>query len=149
MARREIKQSVLVLDDEPLILRYLNSCLQAEGFTTVTQARSGADARAAFQARPYSIFITDVYLGDIDGREVAQEFLEQNPDGQVLLMTGFAPEDLELPEPLRGRVQVLEKPFSSERLLELLSRGESFTPSEPEYHPVLSAPQTHLAVAAC
>lgn len=150
MARSENQKSVLLLDDEPLILRFLNSCLQAEGYTQVTQARCGLDARAALEEKRFSIFITDVYLADVDGRELAQQFLKQNPDGQVLLMTGFASEELDLPEELQGRVQVLEKPFASERLFELLARPDGVTAPESDFclEPI-SAPQTRLAAAVC
>lgn len=150
MARSEKQMSVLLLDDEPLILRYISSCLQAEGYTNLSQARCGLDARAAIESKPFSVFITDVYLADVDGRDLALEFLEHNPDGHVLLMTGFAPEDLDLPESLQGRVQVLEKPFSSERLFELLAHAENVTPPQPNFRPqLLSSPQTRLAAAAC
>ena len=151
MPRSESQKSVLLLDDEPLILRFLNSCLQAQGYEDVTQVRCGEDARAALERQPFSIFITDVFLADVDGRELAQEFLNQNPEGQALLMSGFSPEDLELPEALEGRVQLLEKPFSSERLVELLARTGSPTPRREEsFHPhLVSAPQTRLAAAAC
>lgn len=150
MAGIEKKPSILLLDDEPLILRYLNSSLESEGYSSITQVQSGEAASAAVEQQPFSILISDVYLPDIDGRDLALRFLELNPGAQVVLMTGFSPEDLDLPAALQGRVQVLEKPFTSQKLIQALAEprplNAGINPSRPGLR---SAPQTHLEAAVC
>lgn len=118
-----MNKTVLLLDDEPLVLSYLASCLKEAGYASILKARSGHMARVSLVQQPIHILVSDVHLPDIDGRDFAREFLTINPEGQVLLMTGFAPEDVEMPPELKERVQLLEKPFSSERLIQMLERA--------------------------
>jgi DNA-binding NtrC family response regulator len=150
MARREITRSVLVLDDEPLILKFISSSLLSQGYSSVHHATSADAARALMRKHEFSALITDIHLPDCDGRDFAQEFLDVNPDASVLMMSGFASDDLLLPDNLQDRVHLLEKPFSAFRLLQLLSRSdrpENVEHPEFEEPELISLPQTHLAVA--
>lgn len=143
--------SILLLDDEPFILKFIRSSLENAGYANIRPISSGEAALAAMEEAKYDLLLSDVFLPEIDGRDVADRFLQLNPGARVLLMTGFAPEELDLPESLSGRVGILEKPFSHDKLVEALAREQRFSPPEAAAFPpqVQSARQTHLSAAAC
>ncbi|AMM31592.1 Two component transcriptional regulator, winged helix family [Sinomonas atrocyanea] len=60
---------VLVVDDEPQLLRALQINLRAEGYT-VTVASNGTEALHLAASRPPDVLVLDLGLPDIDGTEV-------------------------------------------------------------------------------
>jgi len=63
--------SVLVVDDEPAILRFLKPALTAGGYEVAT-ASSMTEAVKAIAARPPDIVVLDLGLPDGDGKQVIQ-----------------------------------------------------------------------------
>ena len=60
---------VLVVDDEPQLLRALQINLRAEGYS-VTSAANGAEALHLAASRPPDVLVLDLGLPDMDGAEV-------------------------------------------------------------------------------
>ena len=145
MSQAETDEPILLLDDEFFILKFLQSTLEAEGYRNIRQATSGEMAKEALERERFRIFISDVFLPDGDGRDLAQRYLELNPEGRAVLMTGFSPEELELPEALRGRVSLLEKPFTGEKLLAILAPEPTKEGVKGAALQLRSSPQIHLS----
>ncbi|UIK88236.1 response regulator [Arthrobacter polaris] len=61
--------TVLIVDDEPQILRALQINLHAHGYTVVP-AHNGTTALAAAQTHPIDVVVLDLGLPDMDGLEV-------------------------------------------------------------------------------
>lgn len=70
-AGTETEQSILVVDDEPAILRALTSALTARGYR-VRQAETGQDAIDSVAVDPPDAIVLDLRLPDIDGVEVCK-----------------------------------------------------------------------------
>ncbi len=68
---------LLIVDDEPSLLRTLEGCLRAEGFDTTT-ARSGADALVKVAQSVPDVVLTDVRMPGMSGYELAQH-LRKSP----------------------------------------------------------------------
>lgn len=82
--------TVLVVEDEPLILLDVETALQEAGFEVVGAANA-MQALAAFEANPskFSGLITDIRLGDgPSGWEVARHLRQTNPSIPVVYMSG-------------------------------------------------------------
>lgn len=62
-------KSVLVVDDEPQLVRALQINLEAEGYT-VTTAADGAKALRSAASHPPDVLVLDLGLPDMDGTEV-------------------------------------------------------------------------------
>lgn len=110
------KGSVLVVDDEPMVVRAVSLILERSGFVVRT-ADGPADALARFEEAGGSIdlLLTDVVMPDGGGRKLAERLRERCPGLRVLFMSGFTEhdsvrDDRELPAPL------LSKPFSAAKL---------------------------------
>jgi DNA-binding NtrC family response regulator len=121
MTEEKCLQTVLVVDDEALVLKYTTSVISGLGYKKVLKARCAQEARAILLAEQVSLVISDVSLPDGDGRQIMREALEQNPSATGVLITGFSPGDLKLPPDLAGLVQYLEKPFTADDISSLLA----------------------------
>jgi signal transduction histidine kinase/ActR/RegA family two-component response regulator len=83
---------ILVIDDDPLLLRSLLDTLEREGHQIITAngGQAGIDAfRAASEAEPFALVITDLGMPYVDGRKVASAIKETSPATPVIMLTGW------------------------------------------------------------
>jgi CheY-like chemotaxis protein len=84
---------ILVVDDDPLILRALCEFLESDGHEVITAngGETGIDAFSAAQKRskPFSIVITDLGMPRVDGRRVASFVKGASKSTPVILLTGW------------------------------------------------------------
>lgn len=121
MLYKEFFSPVLLVDDEPLVLKRLAQVVAALGYIDVRTASSFEEARHILETTAVGILISDVALPDGDGRRLALEALQEQPDAQIILISGFSAQSLMLAPELRGRVHLLEKPFGMNDLRGLLT----------------------------
>ncbi len=113
-------QTVLVVDDEPSIRRFLRHILESEGLL-VMEARTGEDAVAmAMRERP-AIVLLDLVLPDIDGFEVLSRLKQQSATRNIPVVILSIIEDEERCFRL-GASGYLPKPIDRERLVDRVSR---------------------------
>ena len=84
---------ILVIDDDPMILRSMRDALEGDGHAvaTASSGREGIDAFGAARAagEPFALVITDLGMPHMDGRTVARTIKEASPSTPVLLLTGW------------------------------------------------------------
>lgn len=114
-------QGVLIVDDEPLVLKYTSSVICGLGYPKVLRAGTVETAREVILAETLSLIISDVSLPDGDGREFLAEALAQHPQAAGVLITGFALNDVKLPDSLAQRVLFLQKPFTADDISHVLA----------------------------
>ena len=80
--------TVLVVDDEPAMVRLLRLVLAGEGFTVI-EAHGAAQAVevAARHAGPIHLLLTDANLPPLSGRQLAERLRAARPAVRVLYMT--------------------------------------------------------------
>ncbi len=104
------KQTVLVVDDEPQIVKVMRAYLEKAGFPVVSAA-SGPDALDVFfQQRP-DFVILDLNLPGMDGLDVFRE-IRRESDVPVLMLTARAEEADRLIGLELGADDYVVKPFS-------------------------------------
>jgi two-component system cell cycle sensor histidine kinase/response regulator CckA len=110
---------VLVIDDEPFILEYVQKVLHQAGYTTLI-AESGDQGVAMFEERrtEVDLVLTDIVMPDsIDGLEVATRIQRIDPTVPVLFITGAIPEDDPHTLSLMNGGFLLRKPFFPDQLI--------------------------------
>jgi len=119
-------QLVLILDDDVTVTEGLAVGLEREGRTVIT-CNDLESAQLIVERLVPSHIVTDVRLSGAFGFE-GLEFIRYakrfTPESRVILMTGDAPEALQLEASERGAVAFLQKPFAVSELdsvLDLLS----------------------------
>ena len=80
---------ILVIDDEPSIVRALARLLRRSGYTVDT-AGNGRQALAQLQAQPYEVIVTDLRMPELDGRAFYTRLQQQYPAlcQRVIFLTG-------------------------------------------------------------
>jgi two-component system KDP operon response regulator KdpE len=106
---------ILVVDDEPEILRALRTNLAAHGYE-VLSATSGAEAQAAYAARHPDLILLDLGLPDVDGLELVERIRAHAATPIVVLSARGAERDKVRALDL-GADDYLTKPFGVEELL--------------------------------
>ena len=79
--------SVLIVDDEPSILKTLGDLLSDEGFEVVT-ASNGYEALKIIETDFPDLVLLDIWMPGIDGIETLKEIKKDNPHIQVIIITG-------------------------------------------------------------
>jgi PAS domain S-box-containing protein len=84
---------VLIVDDDPLVLKSLRDILEADGHgvTTADGGQAGIDAflAARAQSNPFPVVITDLGMPYVDGRKVSSAIKSAAPATIILLLTGW------------------------------------------------------------
>jgi two-component system KDP operon response regulator KdpE len=106
---------VLVVDDEPLILRALGASLGAAGYR-VTTATDGASALEAAALRQPAAVVLDLRLPDIDGVEVCRRLREWT-DVPVIVVSAMDSEVEKIAALDAGADDYVTKPYSVGELL--------------------------------
>jgi two-component system KDP operon response regulator KdpE len=106
---------ILVIDDEPQILRAMRTILAAKGFRVTTASR-GEEGLALAAAQPPDVVILDLSLPDIDGIEVCARLREWSQVPVIVLSVRDAERD-KVAALDRGADDYLTKPFGIEELL--------------------------------
>ena len=109
------KYQVLVVDDEPDMLRVCRRILEEKGYTVFT-ASDGPEALELLKREPVDVAVLDLRLPSMDGLEVMRESLRLNPDTEVLIITGHATVDTAVQAVRDGAFDFIPKPFSASEL---------------------------------
>jgi PAS domain S-box-containing protein len=116
---------ILVVDDDPLIIRVLCETLESDGHDVITAngGQAGIDAFCAAQGRgkPFSIVITDLGMPHVDGRRVASFVKGASDSTPVILLTGWGQRLLAEGEVPPDVDRVLSKPPKLRDLREALT----------------------------
>ena len=79
--------SVLIVDDDPAILRGFSRFLSAVGYRT-SQASSLEEARNTMAAGSFDAVLLDLYLPDGAGIDWIQQLRDDHPNLAVIIVTG-------------------------------------------------------------
>jgi DNA-binding response OmpR family regulator len=109
------KSEILVVDDEPGIVRLIQMYLDREGFSTFT-ATNGADALSELRDRKPALVILDIMLPDIDGWEVCREIRRTN-DVPIIMLTAREGDEDKIVGLELGADDYLTKPFVPRELV--------------------------------
>lgn len=112
--------NILIVDDDPIILRTLSLNLQADGYEVMT-ASSGGEAFRALEQRLPDLAIVDLMLPDMHGFEVCRR-IKQYFDLPVVLLTAVGTEDTVVKGLEEFAEDYIVKPFSYRQLLARIGR---------------------------
>ncbi len=81
-------QSILVIDDEEVLLEAVSDDLKESGYQ-VTTANSGQEGLNSFKKLHHDLVIIDLKMEGKDGLEISKEIKQLNPSTPVMLLTGY------------------------------------------------------------
>jgi two-component system KDP operon response regulator KdpE len=136
-------QRILVVDDEPQILRALRTTLRGAGYT-VDAAATAEEALAAAAASPPEAVILDLVLPDGNGTDVCRE-LRRWSDAPVIVLSAIGEERQKIAALDAGADDYVTKPFSVDELLARLRAA--LRRGTPAQEPVLVIGDLRIDVA--
>ncbi|MBL8768654.1 MAG: response regulator [Planctomycetes bacterium] len=124
------KKKILVVDDEPFILRSLSFVLRREGFD-VDEARNGDEALEAIRATRPNLVLLDVMMPKKNGYEVLSE-VKSDPELRttyIIMLTAKGQEADRIKGMELGVDEYMTKPFSPMKIVERAKAVLLATPS--------------------
>lgn len=112
---------ILVVDDNQDLAESLADVLEMSGHD-VSLAYSGEEAIEIYSKREFDHVLMDVKMPGINGVESFLEMRKIKPDARVVLMTGYAVEELLNKARQNGAAAIIYKPVAMDQLAETLEK---------------------------
>jgi len=112
------KHKILVVEDEPDVLRFIKQGLEENGFD-VDFAYDGECGKKLALSKHYDVIILDIIIPQLNGIELCKKIRKQKDTAKILLLTALGSLDDKLEGFKAGADDYLIKPFD---FLELLAR---------------------------
>jgi len=113
---------VLVVDDEEIVQLSCLRTLKPRGYT-VEAVNDGYDALVLLKEKTFDIIITDLKMPNMDGIEFIDILSRTAPGARILLVTGYATDDMREQAEEMG-AKYLAKPFKPDELCNAISELE-------------------------
>jgi DNA-binding NtrC family response regulator len=119
-------QSVMILDDEPIVCERLRSTLEKLNLDLETFTDPN-EALKRFSEKKVDVLITDLKMKEIDGIEILKLVKKVSPETKVIIITGFATVE-KAKEALKiGAYDFIAKPFRLSQLRDLVVNALGFS----------------------
>jgi nitrogen-specific signal transduction histidine kinase len=108
---------ILVVDDEPAVLKITGRILEADGFLVQLAPDGKAALASVAREGPPDLVLTDLVMPGMGGAELARRLAADWPDLPVLFVSGYATDDVRREWGVDSRRFLLQKPFTAEELI--------------------------------
>jgi len=106
------KETILLVEDEPGILKMTLKMLERHGYTVLAAPTPGeAMSQAAQYKGEIHLLMTDVVMPEMNGRDLAKDLLSIFPDLKLLFMSGYTADVIAHHGVLEEGVHFIQKPF--------------------------------------
>lgn len=121
-----MKKNILLVDDDPLVLKSLQNLLLREGYA-IDCAKTAAEAREKFQTKSFQLILCDIRMPGEDGITAIKKLREATKGGAesnvpCIFITGYASEEAPIEAVKLGAKDYLLKPFDLDELLASVRR---------------------------
>lgn len=123
--------SILIVDDEPSILKSLVGILSDEGFE-VSTALNGYEALKIIDAESPDLVLLDIWMPGMDGIETLKQIKKDNPFIQVIIITGHGTIETAVQATKIGAFDLIEKPLSIDKIILGINNALNFRRLEEE-----------------
>lgn len=115
-------KSILVVDDDEMVLMALDELLRPEGYDVQT-VKSGSEALEKLQKHGYDLLMLDIIMPEMDGFELCRRIREKDEcrETPIVFLTAKSREEDRVLGLNVGANLFLSKPISPEKLLSIIS----------------------------
>ncbi len=114
--------SILVVDDDRVVLSSCRRILEAEGYTTTTTPNVKA-ALKALEGEKFDLLLADVIMPEYDGIYLIGKVKQNWPDLPILVMSGYPTPETISSGMRMGATHFIAKPFTPDELIEAVDRA--------------------------
>ena len=116
------KKTILVIDDEEMILDAVKVIMEDMGYDVTTYADPLEGQRAALE-KDFDLILCDLRMPDRNGAEVTETILSKKKDAKILVITAYTTDQLAKRALDAGAVGMLKKPFEIAKIVSFLNDG--------------------------
>ena len=117
-------ETLLLIDDEPLVLRLVTRMLTKSGYKVVSYLDAEeALQHFATQGQNYDLVLTDYDMPKLNGNELAEQLNGIIPNIPIILMTGYGEFIDEQSRQSHSIAGVLKKPFKHQEITDLVRKA--------------------------
>ena len=107
---------ILIVDDEPAILRFLRPSLATQGYI-VSEASDGRSALEAIHRKSADVVVLDLGLPDMDGLDIIRQLRESGETLPIIVLSSRETEGVKVKALDLGADDYVTKPFGIDELL--------------------------------
>ena len=107
---------ILIVDDDPTLCKSLKVFL-SDKYSDIATAFSGREAIELLEADTFDLILLDVIMPDMSGYQLIDYINKNGLKTSVILITAYAPTELEKEIPSKGVYDSIMKPFDLEKLV--------------------------------
>lgn len=120
--RKTGKEKVLMVDDDPSIIRLLRSILEKGNYRAV-EAADGKQGLEMIKSEKPDLVLLDLMMPEISGAEVLEIVKKEHPGLPVIIVTAHGSEDKAVALMKGGAIDYIKKPFDREEVLARVREG--------------------------
>ncbi|MGJ5078677.1 CHASE3 domain-containing protein [Bradyrhizobium sp. HKCCYLS3013] len=118
------RETILVVEDDPLVRDFVLAQLQGLGYTTLVASQASEALAIAAQNEPFDLLFTDVVMpGGISGRQLAETIMTTRPALPVLYTSGYTGDEMVENQQLVPDALLLTKPYRRAELAQMVRRA--------------------------
>ncbi len=118
--------SVLIIDDNPLVLNSVKLLLQDEGYTAIA-CNNPNEAIEISKHLVFDLVLSDIKMPKVSGLTVLDKMSRLYPGKPVILMTGHAELETAIKAINMGAFDFITKPFSTEYLMHTIKKAIEYS----------------------
>jgi len=119
----DIKADILLVDDEEQFLKVLSQRLEGRGMKVDTST-TGEEALKKVEGKNFDAIILDLAMPGMSGLETLKRIRNENPDLQIIMLTGHGSIETGVEAIKEGAVDFLEKPANMDQILKKISEAK-------------------------
>src|SRR5690554_1096675 len=104
------KPCFLIVDDEQEVCNFFGYLLRKKGYQALS-ANTGSEALALLKKHRFNVALVDLMLPDSDGLTILKEIKKEQPQCEVIIITGYSTVKSAVEAIQLGAYDYLEKPF--------------------------------------
>jgi DNA-binding NtrC family response regulator len=117
-----VKKSILIVDDDRIVLDSCKRILEAEGYATALTS-SAKEALQALEKKNFDLLLVDVIMPEYDGMYLIGNVKERRPDLPILVMSGYPTPETISSGMRMGATHFIAKPFTPDELIDAVDRA--------------------------
>ncbi|WP_315712242.1 MULTISPECIES: CHASE3 domain-containing protein [unclassified Bradyrhizobium] len=118
------RETILVVEDDPLVRDFVLAQLQGLGYTTLVASQASEALAIAARNQPFDLLFTDVIMpGGISGRQLAETIMTTRPALPVLYTSGYTGDEMVENRQLVPDALLLTKPYRRAELAQMVRQA--------------------------
>ncbi|MDR1298277.1 MAG: response regulator [Deltaproteobacteria bacterium] len=116
-------QTVLIVDDSPVMRQMLYKMFEREGFRVVGQAADGEEALSLFELHKPNLTTLDIVMPKIRGTEVLEQLMAKYPDSRIIMASSVSDARTVMHCLKIGARQYIVKPYDEGKVMAAVKKA--------------------------